>query len=71
MVTTISSPADADLLRLRNEFVTMPGLCLTVEQTARLLSVRPPKACALLDALVVERLLVRGANGVYRPARFR
>ena len=70
MVATISSPVDADLLRLRNEFVTMPGLCLTVPQTARLISVREPKASALLDALVVDGLLVRSGSGVYRRTRF-
>jgi hypothetical protein len=70
MFTTISRPVDADLLRLRNEFATMPGLCLTTEQTARLLSVRKAKACALLDALVVDGLLVRSVSGIYRRARF-
>ena len=40
------------------QFVTVPGLCLTVHQAARLLSVREPDARALLDALVDERLLV-------------
>jgi hypothetical protein len=71
MLTSISPPVDAELLRLRHEFATMPGLCLTAEQTARLLSVRKPKACALLDALVVDGLLVRSVGGIYRPARFR
>jgi hypothetical protein len=70
-MVTLSAPVDGDLLRLRNEFATMPGLCLTVDQTARLLSVRRPKACALLDALVRDGLLVRSASGVYRRARFR
>jgi hypothetical protein len=69
-MVTLSAPVDADLLRLRNEFVTMPGLCLTVPQTARLLSVREPKASALLDALVLDGLLVRSVSGVYRRARF-
>jgi hypothetical protein len=66
MVTTISAPVDADLLRLRNEFFALPGLCLTVRQTARLLSVRAPKACALLDALVAEGLLIRTISGLYK-----
>jgi hypothetical protein len=48
----------------------MPGLWLTVRQTARLLSVREPKACALLDALVQDGLLVRSVSGVYKRARF-
>ena len=52
---TISPPADADLLKLRKEFVAMPGLCLTTLQAARLFSVRKPEAGALLDKLVYER----------------
>ena len=40
MVTTLARPVDGDLLRLRTEFLAMPGLCLTARQTARLLSVR-------------------------------
>ena len=66
MTATISALADADLLKLRKEFVAMPGLCLTTLQAARLLSIREPEAHALLDALVRERLLVRGDEGLYR-----
>jgi hypothetical protein len=66
MVTTMSAPADADLLRLRSEFVAMPGLCLTSRQAARLLSIREPKARALLDALIAEGLLIRNGGGLYR-----
>jgi hypothetical protein len=67
LMLTIDAPIAADLLRLRNEFRSMPGLCLTVAQTARLLSIREPHARALLDALVVEGLLVRSAADIYRP----
>lgn len=66
MATTLSAPVDADLLRLRNEFVAMPGLCLNVRQAARLLAVRELKACTLLDALVGEGLLFRPVSGLYR-----
>jgi hypothetical protein len=66
MVTTVAAPVDADLLRLRTEFFALPGLCLTARQTARLLSVREPKARALLDVLVAEGLLVRNGGGLYR-----
>jgi Fic family protein len=65
MTATLGAPADADLLRLRNEFVAMPGLRLTVPQTARLLSVREPNARALLDELVDEGLLHRPTGGIY------
>jgi DNA-binding IclR family transcriptional regulator len=63
---TLSAPVDADHLRLRAEYFAMPGLCLTARQAARLLSVREPKAHALLDALVDEGLLVRHGGGLYR-----
>ena len=65
-MVTLSAPVDADLLRLRTEYFAMPGLCLTARQAARLLSVREPKAHALLDALVDEGLLVRNGGGLYR-----
>lgn len=65
-MVTLTAPVDADLLRLRAEFLAMPGLCLTVRQTARLLSVREPDAHVLLDALVDEGLLVRHGGGLYR-----
>ena len=65
-MVTLSAPVDADLVRLRSEFFAMPGLCLTARQAARLLSVREPKARALLEALVGEGLLVRHGSGLYR-----
>jgi hypothetical protein len=63
---TIAASVEADLLRLRNEFLAMPGLCLTVPQAARLLSVGELDAHALLDLLVAEGLLVDVGNGIYR-----
>ena len=66
MMATISALAEADLLKLRKEFVAMPGLCLTTLQAARLLSIQEPEAHALLDELVYEGLLVRDDEGLYR-----
>jgi hypothetical protein len=68
MTALLSAPADidTDLMNLRNEFMAMPGLCLTVPQTARLLSVPEAMACALLAALVAEGLLIRTCCGLYR-----
>ena len=66
MMATISALAEADLLKLRKEFVAMPGLCLTTLQAARLLSIREPEANALIGALVHEGLLVRDDEGLYR-----
>jgi hypothetical protein len=59
-------PTTLELRKLRCEFLAMPGLCLDVRQTARLLSVCEDEARSLLDALVDEGLLFRTAAGVYR-----
>jgi hypothetical protein len=68
-MVAIAAPVKADLIRLRNEFLAMPGLSLTVPQTARLLSVSECDAHALLDVLVAEGLLVDARNGIYRRVR--
>jgi hypothetical protein len=55
--------------RIRTEYREMPGLSLTAVQARRLLGLREvaPAYCArLLDILVADGYLVRGANGVYR-----
>lgn len=57
---------DADALRLRHEFLTMPGLILTVAQTARLLNLSRPNAQRLLDALESEGFIIGGKAGLYR-----
>lgn len=63
-----AAPIDADLLRLRHEFLSMPTLTLTVQQVARLLGVRTAQAAELLAALEREQLLTRGDTGLYRRA---
>lgn len=57
---------DADALRIRHEFLEMPGLALTVAQTARLYGLSTAHAIALLDGLANDGFLVGGVNGVYR-----
>jgi predicted transcriptional regulator of viral defense system len=57
---------ETDLSRLRSEFLQYPGMCLTVEQVARLLDVSRDEAAGLLAALESEGLLFFGMNGVYR-----
>jgi DNA-binding IclR family transcriptional regulator len=57
---------DADVLRIRHEFLDMPGLVLTVTQAARLYDLSTPHARAMLDTLEAEGFLVSGPNGVYR-----
>ena len=67
-MSAVTVAIDADLQRLRGEFLAMPGLCLTIAQVARLLGVSVKKATALLVTLEEERFLVRVAGGVYRRA---
>jgi Fic family protein len=64
-MVAIAAPMSADLTRLRNEYLAMPGLCLTVPQAARLLSIGEADARELLTALVEEGLLVRPVRGTY------
>ena len=64
----IASPIDADHLRLRHEFLSMPGLTLTASQTARLLDVRVWRAEELLAELEAEGFLTRTRLGTFRRA---
>jgi hypothetical protein len=57
---------DADVLRIRHEFLEMPGLVLTVAQTARLYDLSAAHAKALLDALEGDGFLIGGSSGAYR-----
>jgi hypothetical protein len=63
---TMASPVDADLLRLRHEYISAPMLSLTVAQVARLLSVRIDKAIVILTTLEEESWLTRTPTGLYR-----
>jgi DNA-binding IclR family transcriptional regulator len=67
-VATTPNPAslELDLARLRSEFAEYPGMCLTVEQVARLLDVPRDDAAGLLAMLESEGLLFHRANGAYR-----
>ena len=57
---------EADVLRIRSEFLDLPGLVLTVPQTARLYGLSTSHARALLATLEDEGFLVAGPNSVYR-----
>jgi hypothetical protein len=63
---TIASPVDADLLRLRDEFLSMPALVLTATQTARLLDIRVEHAVEILTTMEEEGWLIRLPTGAYR-----
>lgn len=62
----IGDAIDADTLRIRHEYLSMPGLVLTVAQTARLHALTPAHAKTLLEALEAEGFLVSTANDSYR-----
>ena len=64
----VAAPIEADVLRLRHEFLSMPALTLTVPQVARLLGVRTEYAAELLTALTQDRLLTRAETGAYSRA---
>lgn len=64
----VADSIDADVLRIRHEFLDMPGLTLTVAQTARLCSVSATHARQMLDLLAAEEFLVTDGTGPYRRA---
>ena len=51
------------LRRIRNEFLEMPGLCLTLEQAARLWNLDPDTSQLALHMLQEEGFLTRTADG--------
>jgi DNA-binding IclR family transcriptional regulator len=63
-----ANPIDQDALRLRHEFLQMPGLDVSVPQVARMLGLRPEHAAAILDALASERFLTQTPTGSYQRA---
>lgn len=60
--------AAAMLQRIRGEFREMPGLRLTIPQASRLWHLDHDSSERLLDALVVDGVLQRKADGVYLVA---
>jgi hypothetical protein len=61
-------PIDQDALRVRNEFLEVPGLIVSVPQVARLFGLRSEHASAILEALEREHFLTHNANGAYHLA---
>ena len=66
-----AGPIERDSLRLRSEFLDLPGLSVTPAQAARLLGIRLEHARTLLADLERERFLTGMANGAYRRAEVR
>ena len=63
-----TEPFDTDSGRLRCEFLSMPALCLTVPQVARLLDVPLASASRLVTDLERDGCLIRTPSGAYRLA---
>jgi hypothetical protein len=61
----LAEPIDADVLRVRNEFLTRPDLHASADAVARLVDVTPRHAMVILDSLVHEEFLERTADGQY------
>lgn len=68
MVFLEGVPIEQDALRLRNEFLELPGLAVTVPQIARLFGVRLQHAEELLQLLAREGFLLCDERGLYRRA---
>jgi predicted transcriptional regulator of viral defense system len=62
---TIAEPIDADVLRARNEFLTLPGLRASADDVAVTLDVSARHAAAILDSLAREGFLERTVGGQY------
>jgi hypothetical protein len=65
----VAAPIDADTLRMRHEFLAMPGMCLAVPQAARLLGISLSHAADMLDVMEQEGFLIHTADGQYRRAQ--
>jgi len=67
MIVT-AEPTDLDALRVRSEFLAMPGLVLSIPQVARMLGLRSEHAATILEGLARECFLTETAQGAYRRA---
>jgi hypothetical protein len=63
-----AAPTELDSLRLRNEFLEMPELSISVSQVARMLGLRSEHAEAILQTLANERFLTQTPAGLYHRA---
>ena len=56
---------EAAIRRARDEFLEMPGLCLTIDQAQRLWGLEPRTCEALLTSLTDSRFLCRTNRGLF------
>jgi hypothetical protein len=61
----VADPIDADTLRIRHEFLTLPDLRLSADEVAHLLVVPPRHALLILESLAHEEFLERTHDGQY------
>jgi DNA-binding IclR family transcriptional regulator len=61
-------PIDQDALRVRHEFLDVPGLTVSAPQVARLFGLRSEHAGAILATLEREHFLAQTASGAYHLA---
>jgi len=64
-VITIAPPIEADALRIRHEFLSLPDLCVSVDSCAQVLDVPPRHAQLILESLVRDGFLLRNGDGRY------
>lgn len=62
---TQAEPIDADALRIRHEFLTVPHLRVTVAQASFLMAVPPRHARTILEGLVADGFLCRAGDDAY------
>ena len=62
----IADAIDRDAAQIRDDFLELPTLVLTVAQTARLHTLSTVRATTLLESLAAEGFLISGPHGVYR-----
>ena len=65
----LAEPIDADALRIRHEFLTLPSLRASVDWCAVLLDVMPRHAKLILESLVEDGFLERTIDGRYVHGR--
>ena len=66
---TIAEPIDADALRIRHEFLALPGLTVSVDSCSRLLNLPHRHAKVILKSLVEDGFLERTIDGRYVRGR--
>jgi hypothetical protein len=61
----LADPIDADLLRVRHQYLTDPGLTLSAADIVAQLHVQPRHARGILESLAWEGFLSRDHDGRY------